>query len=449
MIAPNFRFVDLFAGVGGFHAVGVALDGSCVLASEIDPSAALVYSTNWRTIPSPDVRALAAQSDQVPDHEVLFAGFPCQPFSKSGKQEGEREDRGNLFYSIIEIVRAKKPALIMLENVRNLAGPKHHETLRRITELLEDSGYRLDHTPVIISPHELHPINGGRPQVRERVYILAVRADLLNELDLRFDRSDVLDQVSTWDKHSWDFEEHVAQKVEHPTHENLTYDESRALEMWEDFLTTIRSLGKVKISGFPIWSRYFTTHPLLEEQDFPAWKASFVRKNRALYLENKAALDAWKERWARDMTKLPPSKLKFEWQAQDLKSVWLGTIQFRPSGLRVKKASYLPALVAISQTSILGRQRRRISLAEVADLQGFPSSFSFGDQNDALGFKQMGNAVNIGTVYQVLRAFANVIGPHLKDAPEATFIRRIAESPVEFEPRTLPISGQADSSSAQ
>lgn len=438
MTDQEIRFIDLFAGVGGFHAVGHALDAKCVLAVEIDSNAAAVYELNWGVTPKSDVRQIALEPEKTPSHDVVFAGFPCQPFSKSGKQQGESEDRGNLFYAIVEIVREKRPALIMLENVRNLAGPKHKETLARIIELLRVNGYVLDETPVVVSPHEIHPAHGGRPQVRERVFILAVRGDLLtNSEGFTFARSDVLNELSPWDPSNWNFRRHVSMAVPHPIEPNLSDDEIQAIEMWEDFLQTLRSVGQTRLSGFPIWSDFFTEKPLAEEESFPEWKRSFVSKNRKLYLNNRAKIDQWKDTWATQLNTLNASKRKFEWQAQDLESIWEGAIQFRPSGVRVKKATYLPALVAISQTSILASESRRISVSEAADLQGFPIAFEFGGQSDAASYKQMGNAVNVGVVYQVLRSFAAKVSPLLNNSPESKKIKSIAAAPIEFEPRNV------------
>jgi DNA (cytosine-5)-methyltransferase 1 len=99
-----------------------------------------------------------------------------------------------------------------------------------------------------------------------------------------------------------------------------------------------------------------------------------------------------------------PSKRKLEWQAQDMTSIWNGLIHFRPSGIRVKRPTYVPALVAITQTTIIGKLKRRISPKEAARLQGMPETFSFGSQSDVLSYKQLGNGVSVGAVYQVVRA---------------------------------------------
>ena len=99
-----------------------------------------------------------------------------------------------------------------------------------------------------------------------------------------------------------------------------------------------------------------------------------------------------------------PSKRKLEWQAQDMTSLWDGLIHFRPSGIRVKRPTYVPALVAITQTTIIGPLKRRISPLEASRLQGMPETFSFGTQSDVLSYKQLGNGVAVGAVYQVVRA---------------------------------------------
>src|SRR3954471_22769157 len=168
----GFKFVDLFAGVGGFHAALSAFGGECVYAVEKDPEAAAIYERNWKVPAFGDIVDDTEGRMRVPKHDVLAAGFPCQPFSKSGFQRGMDEARGTLFWNICEILRVRKPSVVLLENVRNIAGPRHRHEWDVIIRSLRELGYRVSYEPIVFSPHLLPPERGGRPQVRERVFIV-------------------------------------------------------------------------------------------------------------------------------------------------------------------------------------------------------------------------------------------------------------------------------------
>ena len=173
-----FKFIDLFSGIGGFHAALEGLGGECVYAVEIDPKAAAVYERNWGINPLGDITNDVNDTKvNVPSHDVLAAGFPCQPFSKSGMQRGMDETRGTLYWNILRIIQERRPALVILENVRNLTGPRHLREWQLIIETLREQKYQVCDVPAIFSPHLLPPDRGGRPQVRERVYIIAIRDD--------------------------------------------------------------------------------------------------------------------------------------------------------------------------------------------------------------------------------------------------------------------------------
>src|SRR3954452_7865317 len=167
-----FTFVDLFAGIGGFHAALSALGGECVYAVEKDPRAAAVYERNWGMDPLGDIVEDTDGRMAVPKHDVLAAGFPCQPFSKSGYQRGMDEARGTLFWSIARILEDRTPAVVLLENVRNIAGPRHTHEWDVIIQTLREIGYRVSSTPSVFSPHFLPPSLGGTPQIRDRVFIV-------------------------------------------------------------------------------------------------------------------------------------------------------------------------------------------------------------------------------------------------------------------------------------
>ena len=172
----GFTFSDLFAGIGGFHAALHAAGGRWAFASEIDHDAARVYDYNWlrplresgAPLP-PGVKEFRVDGDiveltdpvvRVPKADVLAAGFPCQPFSKSGYQRGMDETRGTLFWNIARILQnpRKRPSVVLLENVRNLAGPRHRDTtFKTIVTTLRQLGYRTASEPSVFSPHLLPP----------------------------------------------------------------------------------------------------------------------------------------------------------------------------------------------------------------------------------------------------------------------------------------------------
>ena len=401
-----FTFVDLFAGIGGFHAALSALGGSCVYASEIDPDASAVYQRNWGLQPAGDIVAATTGCMDVPAHDVLAAGFPCQPFSKSGYQRGMDEARGTLFWNICRVLEQRHPSVVLLENVRNLAGPRHAHEWDVIVRSLRELGYRVSSTPAVFSPHLLPPEHGGRPQVRERVFVLAAYVGGLQDIDV--DPVVRNKPLPGWEPASgWDVRRDL------PLDEKLTAADAAKvalsgpevewIDAWDDFCQTLRQDGAIRLPGFPVWADAFvTTDDLVIDETTPRWKADFLRKNALLYTTHRRAIDAWLDRW-NGLEHFPASRRKLEWQAQDAPSLWETVMHFRPSGIRAKRPTYLPALVAITQTSIVGNRRRRITTREAARLQGLPEWFDFGDQRDALTYRQLGNGVNVGVAHHVLR----------------------------------------------
>jgi DNA (cytosine-5)-methyltransferase 1 len=427
----QFKFIDLFAGIGGFHGALSAAGGEGIWSSEIDTKAAQIYELNWGLKPAGDIVELTdpSVSKAIPKHDVLAAGFPCQPFSKSGKQQGFRDTtRGTLFFNICQILEARKPAVVFLENVRNLAGPRQRDTWMTIIRELRNLGYRVSDIPTVFSPHLLPPSLGGAPQVRERVFILGTYVGKKRA----WAESDVLPvvehkPVGGFDPQKWDVRKILSKK---PNQEYRISDaEENWLLAWDDFVKMmLRERKGARLPGFPLWADDFVAKPRIPK-DTPEWKADFLRKNSAFYLEHKQSIDKWLKRWD-GLKDFPPSRRKLEWQAQDERSIWDCVIHFRPSGIRVKRATYLPALVAITQTSIYGPERRRISPDEAKLLQGFPKSFKFDGQKDSDSYKQLGNAVSIGAAYYVFRqhvlkdeADIKKIAPELLRAVKSSSLR--------------------------
>jgi len=382
------------------------LGGTCVMASEIDPDCQHVYRANFSTGSGETklfgaIEQLTADQvslEQVPAHDVLCAGFPCQPFSKSGSQMGTRDRiRGTLFFHIMEIVRYRHPRFIVLENVRNLAGPRHRDTWETIIKSLRDEGYAVASRPAVFSPHMLPPELDGRPQVRERVFILArflgptanSLADLAPLVESR--------PVGDWSPERWSIYDYLDdESTIDQARYGLRDDELIWLSAWQDFVRSIEG----PLPGFPIWLEEFDGREPIDTS-LPEWKQSFIQKNRSFYFVNRHQVDAWRKRHP-EVEGFPASRKKFEWQGgrdhdRDFRKL---VIHFRPSGVRVKPPTYVPALVAINQTSIIGRFNRRITPREAARLQGFPDSFEL-HETPSVAYRQLGNAVNIGAVTYV------------------------------------------------
>jgi len=404
----SFKFIDLFAGIGGFHAALHGFGGECVYAVEIDPRAAAVYEHNWGLNPLGDITEHVNDSVvTVPNHDVLAAGFPCQPFSKSGAQRGMDETRGTLYWNILKIIKERRPALVILENVRNIAGPRHVHEWQVIIETLREQKYRVCETPAVFSPHLLPPDRGGRPQVRERVFIVAVRDDQMLKNELSLDNPVVSNTpVAGWDPNTWDLESDLPVEVSSAVDKySLTETELHWLNAWNDFVVNMWEIRQGRrLPGFPLWGDdWCLTSELNIPKETPDWKADFLRKNAAFYTDHRDFIDTWAEKWQFYSEKFPASRRKFEWQAQDSTSLWATIMHFRPSGIRAKRATYVPALVAINQTSIIGARRRRLSPREATRLQGLPDWFDFGDQADAMTYKQLGNGVSVGAVWHVVK----------------------------------------------
>jgi DNA (cytosine-5)-methyltransferase 1 len=168
----TLKFLDLFCGIGGFRIAAQMIcqefniQPLCVFSSDIDTDVQKIYSANFGEQPAGDITQLDTQD--IPEHDILFAGFPCQPFSICGDMKGFDDIRGTLFFDIVRILEAKKPAAFVLENVKQLKGHNQGKTLQRILETLKILGYQTDY-------RILNALNFGLPQKRERIFIVGFR----------------------------------------------------------------------------------------------------------------------------------------------------------------------------------------------------------------------------------------------------------------------------------
>lgn len=163
------KFIDLFAGIGGFHQAMKHFNGECVFASEWDKNASQTYAENYGIEPHGDITQIEAKD--IPAHDMLCGGFPCQAFSISGKQKGFEDTRGTLFFDIARIVEHHRPKVLLLENVRNFEKHDGGKTLQTVVGTLKELGYS-------VSYEVLNASHYGLPQNRERIFIVGFREDL-------------------------------------------------------------------------------------------------------------------------------------------------------------------------------------------------------------------------------------------------------------------------------
>lgn len=168
----GYTFIDLFAGIGGFRLALESFGAQCVYSNEWDKYAQETYNLNFNEIPDGDITQVDEKN--IPNHDILCAGFPCQAFSISGKQKGFEDSRGTLFFDVARIVKEKKPMVVFLENVKNFATHDGGNTLRVVKETMQELGYSFDY-------EVLNPVHYGMPQRRERIYMVCFREDVKRE----------------------------------------------------------------------------------------------------------------------------------------------------------------------------------------------------------------------------------------------------------------------------
>lgn len=407
----SMRFIDLFAGLGGFHLALEQVGHNCVFASELDSDLQNIYAENFGLTPNGDIRKVSVAT--IPAHEILCAGFPCQPFSKAGEQDGfDCPSWGNLFDRVVAILKHHEPEYVLLENVPNLLKHDGGKTWQRVLQLLKAAGYESDSR--IMSPHQF-----GVPQIRERVYIVARRGGL---------------RGFAWPERELHPNLHVNSVLEKnpPDAKPLTKQVIDCLKMWQRFIR--RFPKKEDLPTFPIWAMEFgANYPYkifspasmkpsdlkkyrgaygkslakvsddkllaalppyarADKKAFPDWKIDFIRKNRDLYQKNKKWIDGWKD----ELLDFPPSLQKLEWNCKGgERDIWKYVIQFRASGVRVKKPTTAPSLIAmtVTQVPIIAWEKRYMTPRECAKLQSMESLKALPETSTA-AYKALGNAIN-------------------------------------------------------
>lgn len=426
MMDSRFSFVDLFAGLGGFHLAAAKLGGECVFASELQADLRELYKVNHGVCAAGDINFVSI--GDIPDHDLLCAGFPCQPFSKAGAQLGWRDAvRGTLFFKIAEILELRRPEFVVLENVANFVRHDDGNTFAAVVSVLSDLGY--DSIAGNFSPH-----NFGIPQIRERMYLVARLRSLGGLVGFEWPRKETKSGVTV----------HSILDRNPAGARQISSKHRYIIDAWQEFLDIIP--GDAKLPHFPIWScEAGATYPVDEgalkdlplkelisykgsygrritgrrrvdafeclppyatRGDFPKWKQEFILQNRAFFKEHSKALKSW----LKSVSIFEHSFQKFEWNCQgEVRDLDKHILQLRASGIRVKRATSAPALVAMttSQVPIIPWENRYMTARECARLQSMEGLSELPGTTNST-FKALGNAVNVEVARRVISSLLSL-----------------------------------------
>ena len=451
----NYTFIDLFAGLGGFHLALNSLSKcgikcKCVFVSELKADLRVLYHMNYPKVPLKQINGDITKIDPhiIPSHDILCAGFPCQPFSQAGKRQGfdDEKNRGNLFTYICDIIEVHRPKFIILENVANLKGHDNGNTwniiYNKLSLPIEQGGLNYEVKAKILSPHQF-----GIPQHRKRIYIVCIAREQGNldyfsfpeptnricDINTIIDPSDtdviklkpeVRNRLTVW-------QEFIDQTIAHndaiPTFPiwamefGATYDYegvAPAFQPYENLVGKRGKLGKKILSGprdyllaqLPIYAQTATS------QEFPDWKKRYIQQNRNFYNKHQE----WLKKWLPQIANFDNSHQKMEWNCgvNVEPTLFDKIIQFRASGIRVKLPTFSPALNLVgTQMPVLPWVRlpesileegeepfgRYMTIKEAAALQGMTTiNFDVASSDFPLSSSRaseaLGNAVNVSLV---------------------------------------------------
>lgn len=413
------KFIDLFAGLGGFHLALSKLGHECVFACEIENFLREHYKKNFNLFPEGDISKIKIKN--IPKHDILCAGFPCQPFSKAGNLNGfDHKVAGKMFFYLLEIIRYHKPKYLFLENVPNLLSHNKGKTWQFMKKQIAKLKYDIDHKV-------LSPVDYNIPQTRDRLYIVA-KKDNLND----FIWPEKIEKKA-------DLKKYLVKKPKKKR--KLTKCRAKILTFWKNFL---KKIPKGTYLPNPLWTMEFgATYPYenstpystkldklrkckgsfgkslsqlskdeiydslpkyarLKVKKFPSWKINMIKRSRMFYEENKK----WLDKMMSEFINLEyHSHQKLEWNCQGEEfNLRKKIVTFRGSGVRIRRSTNAPTLVSAtaSQVPYLPWKKRYLSYEESLKIQGFQGLKSYPTGSERFNMT-IGNAVNVGVVSRIAK----------------------------------------------
>lgn len=388
----KFTFIDLFAGIGGFHQAAKELGGECVFASEIDKHACKTYEANHGIKPHGDITKIDAKD--IPHHDILFAGFPCQSFSVAGKRLGFEDTRGTLFFEIVRILKEKQPKMFLLENVKGLKSHDNGKTLAIILDTLKSLDYNV-HCNI------LNTKDYGIPQNRERIFFVGFK----EPQPFQFPWKHAPITLSQFFGGNW------AKDIAHTVRKGGRGSGIDDKHNWDSYIYSDLRNGKNTIHS---WDIVETT----DREKLICQLILQLRRRKQYTRSNKDGAPLMFPILKGFMADLEMSELDELVKKGILKEIQPYSYDFKNSrnmrGINgiyriFSKDSIFPTLTATKQLDFIhdNSSIRKLTIQECALLQGFPADFII-PVSDTQAYKQFGNAVSVNVVRAILQQIFSV-----------------------------------------
>ncbi|XPV68807.1 MAG: DNA cytosine methyltransferase [Halarcobacter sp.] len=432
-MGEKLKFIDLFAGLGGFHNALHSLGMECVFACELENHLRELYEKNYGIKPEGDIRKV--KEKDIPEHDILCAGFPCQPFSIAGMQKGAKcPTSGKLIDDVIRIAKHHTPEMIFLENVPNIKTIDNGSFWNYLNESFSKIGYYLEDK--IYSP-----VDFNIPQKRKRIFIIAKKQN--NTAKIKWPEVSSENSSDHILKYFNNFE------LSNENEKKLEDRKEKILNTWQSIISNIPSLtghyivssefganypiefSKLTLNemkrykgawGVPLskcktWNEIFELLPHYIDRKMKKpvkWISTSLASSREIYNSSPNTFNPF----IKELKASPQSWQKLQWQSDrslSKKNLWEHLIQFRASGIRIIRANSAPSLISMTTTQIpiLGLEKRYLNSKEAACLQGLHNLKEL-PRARSTAFKALGNAVNSTVIQMIAENTIPEIMPTLK-----------------------------------